>query len=128
MTSERGREGRERTLTPRELAIMDRIEARIKSAGISWATLALDVGKTKSSGSQWSGRRSFPREESLYRIAQRLGVEMGYLLTGDQPGEQTRAQTVNEKALLELTRELSPAEQQALLAVARSLKGSLTKK
>lgn len=117
-----------RDLTDRELMVMDRIESVLKRTGNNWTQLALSVGKSASSGSQWSGRRSFPREQTLYTIALRLGVEMGWLLTGDEPSAERQAQTENELATLRLWRQLSPAEQSAALAVIRGLKGSLTEK
>jgi transcriptional regulator with XRE-family HTH domain len=119
---------KQRDLTQRELAVMDRIQSVMLGAGLNWSALAVSVAKTVSSGSQWSGRRSFPREQTLYLIAQRLGVEMGWLLTGDEPTEQRQAQTENEKSMLGVMREMSPAEQSALLAAARGIRGSLTKK
>lgn len=119
---------RTRPLTDRELAVMNRIESRLVTKGETWASLARKVGKTNSSGSQWSGKRSFPREQTLYKIAQALEVGMGWLLAGDEPGEQTRAQTDLELAALQLMREMSPAEQLTMLAAGRGIKGSLTKK
>lgn len=119
---------KQRPLTPRELAVMDRIEHKLVINGSNWSKLAVAVGKTTSSASQWSGRRSFPRESVLCVIARELGVPMGWLLTGDEPDEKRKAQTEDEVTLLALFREMSPAERAALLAAGRGLKGSVTKK
>lgn len=119
---------KQRLLTPRELAVMDRIEHKLLINGSNWSQLAVSVGKTTSSASQWSGRRSFPREGVLYAIARELGVGMGWLLTGDEPDEKRKAQTEDEAALLALFREMSPAERAVLLAASRGLKGSVAKK
>ena len=120
--------GTPRPLTARELAVMDRIEKMLRDRGSNWSQLARSVGKTTGSASQWSGRRSFPREQTLYAIAQQLGVGMGWLLSGDEPQERRLAQTATEQALLDALREMSPDEQRALLAAAQGIKGSLSKK
>lgn len=119
---------KQRPLTAREIVIMDRIGDMLRNRGATWADLARAVGKSPSSASQWSGRRSFPREAVLHSIAQWLGVAMGWLLTGEEPQEKRQAQTVNELAALELLREMSPPEQAAAVAALRGIKGSLTKK
>lgn len=107
---------------------MDRIERLMAAQGTTWAGLARAVKKSSNAGSQWSGRRSFPREQTLYDIASQLGVAMGYLLSGDEPDEQRKAQTENELTALELLRAMTPAEQQAALAAMRGIQGSITKK
>lgn len=61
-------------------------------------------------------------------IARALEVDMGWLLTGDEPTERRMAQTEAELRLLEVARQMSPDEQRALMAAAQGLKGSLTKK
>lgn len=123
-----GNMGKPRPLTDRELAVMDRLERLLRDRGLNWSQMARAVGKTTGSASQWSGRRSFPREQTLYAIAQWLGVGMGWLLSGDEPQERRLAQTTNEQALLDALRAMSPDEQKALLAAAQGIKGSLSKK
>jgi transcriptional regulator with XRE-family HTH domain len=117
-----------RDLTNRERQVMDRLESVLKTRGVSWAESAQLAGKSKNLGAQWSGRRSFPREEALYQIAQALGVAMGWLLTGDEPSAETLAMTETERALLKAVRELSPDMQRAALAQVNALVTSIAKK
>lgn len=117
-----------RPLTARENVIMDRLERILAERGLSWSHLARVAGKTTSSASQWSGRRSFPRESVLHKFAQELGVGMGWLLSGDEPAEIRAAQTENELKALEIIRGMSLAEQAAALAALAGIRGSLTKK
>lgn len=119
---------KQRQLNNREKAVLDRISQILETKGWSWSELARRVGKTTSAASQWSGKRSFPRENVLYMISSALEVDMGWLLTGEDPAERRLAQTETELRLLELARAMSPEEQRALIAAAQGLKGSLTKK
>jgi transcriptional regulator with XRE-family HTH domain len=119
---------KQRTITERERAALDRVKQCLDRQGLNWSDLARSVGKTASSASQWSGKRSFPRENVLFMMARHLGVDMGWLLTGDEPNERRLAQTEAELRLLDLVRQMSPDEQRALLAAAHGIKGSLTKK
>ncbi len=118
-----------RTLTERELEIMARIESRIdRKAKQSWTWLARGCNLDPNMGSQWSGRNSFPLERHLHIIAGMLGVEMGWLLTGDERGEATQAQTQTEAAMLAVLRELPPDMQRVLLAQAQAARDSARKK
>ena len=123
-----GAMAKQRDLTAREKAVLDRVAEKLTVLGWSWSELARRVGKTTSSASQWSGKRSFPRENVLYMISRELGVDMGWLLTGDEGGERRLAQTETELRLLELLRQMAPDEQRAVIAAATGIKGSLTKK
>ena len=120
--------GKPRKLNDREKLVLDRVELLLKSRSLSWSELARAVGKTTSSASQWSGRLSFPREQTLYSIAQQLGVGMGWLLAGDETDENLAPRTVTERDLMRVVKEMSPDEQRALLGAARGLKGTITKK
>jgi len=123
-----GAMAKQRDLMEREKAVLDRVAEKLTVLGWSWSELARRVGKTTSSASQWSGKRSFPRENVLYMISRELGVDMGWLLTGDEGGERRLAQTETELRLLELLRQMAPDEQRAVIAAATGIKGSLTKK
>ena len=118
-----------RVLTDREREIMDRIESRIdRKAKQSWTWLARGCNLADNMGSQWSGRNTFPLERHLHIIAGMLGVEMGWLLTGDERGEATQAQTQTEAAMLAVLRELPPDMQRVLLAQAQAARDSAKKK
>jgi len=107
---------------------MGRIETRLKELGLNWAELARRVGKKEASGSQWSGRRVFPREGTLHEIAKVLEVGVGWLLTGGEPLEERLAQTTTEKDMLRLLRDMTPEQQRVVLASAAGIKAGFTKK
>jgi hypothetical protein len=118
-----------RPLNEHEAGVMDRIATRLdRKRNITWTWLAVGCGHTKNMGSQWSSRNSFPKERDLHRIATMLEVDMGWLLTGDDRSEATRAQTQTEAAMLQVMRTLPPDMQKLLLAQAEATKDSLTKK
>lgn len=106
---------------------MQRIEDRLTALGLTWAALARNVGLSDSSGSQWSGRRVFPKERTHHAIAKALGVEMGWLLTGDEPRERRLAQTETELAMLEALRRLPPDRQRIAVNQTRALAPELAK-
>lgn len=117
-----------REITAREREVLDRLALVLQNSGVSWTQAAQLAGKSGSLGAQWSGRRSFPKEEALYRIAQHLGVAMGWLLTGDEPSAETLAMTETERAMLKALRELAPDAQRAAVAQVAALASNLTKK
>ncbi len=117
-----------RKVTPREAAILKRIDSRIdRKAKQSWTWLARGCGLSDNMGSQWSSGNSFPPERHLHTIAQMLGVDMGWLLTGDERSEATQAQTHTEAAMLAVLRELPPDMQRMLLAQAEAARDSAKK-
>lgn len=117
-----------RELTSREREVLDRLAVVLKSADVSWAEAAQLAGKSRNLGAQWSSRRSFPREEALFRISQHLGVAMGWLLTGNEPSADTTAMTETERAMLKALRDLAPDAQRAAVAQITALASILTKK
>lgn len=118
-----------RKVTPREAAILKRIDTRIdRKAKQSWTWLAKGCGLSDNMGSQWRSGNSFPPERHLHTIATMLGVDMGWLLTGDERGEATQAQTQTEAAMLAVLRELPPDMQRLLLAQAEAARDSAKKK
>lgn len=126
--SEGGGMAKQRDLNDREKTVLQRIATKLAERGWSWSELARRVGKTASSASQWSGKRSFPRENVLYMIARELEVDMGWLLTGDEPTERRLAQTEAEMRMLELLRQLPPDQQRLAIGAVDGIKASLTKK
>jgi transcriptional regulator with XRE-family HTH domain len=117
-----------RILSDREQAILDRLAVELNKAGVSWSKAARMAGKSDNLGSQWSGRRAFPTEAALYEITKGLGVSMGWLLTGSEPGADTTAVTEAEKKAIAIMRELPPELQHALLALGEALRDSMAEK
>lgn len=123
------RERQIRPVTEREAAILKRIDSRInRKAKQSWSWLARGCGLSDNMGSQWKSGNSFPPERHLHVIAGMLGVDMGWLLTGDEPGEAKQAQTQTEAAMLAVMRQLPPDIQRMLLAQAEAARDSAQKK
>lgn len=120
--------GKQRTLNAAELAVLQRIEHVLDSKGMSWAALAVQAGRSKQLGAQWSGRRSFPPQRVLQAIAGVLEVAPSWLLSGDEPDSEVRAATVDEAELLRIMRAMSVTQQRALLASARGLASMMDKK
>jgi transcriptional regulator with XRE-family HTH domain len=122
------RMAKNRALSIREGEILDRLALKLRDAGVSWSKAARLAGKSDNLGSQWSGRRAFPTEAALYAISKGLGVSMGWLLTGSEPGAETTAVTETEREALALLRDLPPELQRALLAQGQALRDSMAKK
>lgn len=98
-----------RILNAKERAAIDRIGAEIAKRGITWPALSERIGKSKQLGYQWSTYRSFPSQPTFRLIGEELGVEMGWLLSGDDEDERRKAQSQHELAALEMMRG-APAE------------------
>lgn len=117
-----------RPLTPSELALLDRLQDALGRADVGWGEAALMCGKSANLGNQWSTRRSCPVQRDVETIAQRLGIRMAWLLTGDEPGEETQARTIRELEVLRTLRDMPEDQQRAALAAIRAIKDALTKK
>lgn len=79
---------------------------------MSGPALAKLIGVTSGAITQYEGGRNAPALKRLEEIAGALGVTTKWLLTGDEPEENVRAQTLHEAELLDLIRKL-PAKRQA---------------
>jgi transcriptional regulator with XRE-family HTH domain len=119
---------RQRPLSPAELAVMDRINQKLISEGLSWSELARRVGRTISAGKQWSGRRAFPTQRTFTRIAEVLGVTQAWLLRGDEEDRPPVARTKRQAEVLALMMEMSPDQEAAAVAALKGLAAHLTKK
>lgn len=117
-----------RPLTSSELALLDWLQEALGKAGVSWGEAALLCGKSANLGNQWSTRRSCPVQRDVETIAQRLGIRMAWLLTGDEPSEETQARTIRELEVLRTLRDMPDDQQRAALAAIRAIKDTLTKK
>jgi transcriptional regulator with XRE-family HTH domain len=81
---------------------------------------------SKGAVGQWEIAYTLPRPARMKRLADVLGVSMEWLLTGDEPEEKVRAQTVTELAVLQIVRSLPPEKQAAALAMLRGLAATVT--
>ena len=88
---------------------------------MSGPTLATRIGVTSGAVTQYEGGRNAPALKRLELIAEALGVTAKWLLTGDEPEENVRAQTVNEAEALELIRRLSARRQSTALKQLRAM-------
>lgn len=73
---------------------------------------------------QWETGRAMPTAEKFTQLAEALGVEASWLLTGNEPDEVRKAQTVNEAEALRLIRAMKPGDQARALQVLEALAGS----
>jgi transcriptional regulator with XRE-family HTH domain len=102
---------------PKALAVGRRIAEKREQKGYTQAQLAARIDVTDGAVTQYETGRSIPRNTRLERIALELNTSVGYLLAGDDPEEQSKAQTKEELEALVILRSLSVPEQQAAMAM-----------
>lgn len=85
------------------------------------------LGVTKGAVGQYEIGLATPRPKRFERLAEVLGVTVEWLLTGNEPEQKVRAQTVNELAALELLRAIPHDKQGSALAMLQGLAGAMTK-
>lgn len=102
------------------------VAARIRETrrSLSWTQeeLARRIGVSRSAIAQWETDRTGQIRANLARVAAVLGVSVGYLLTGESQGPAA-AETADERALLNLYRQLREGGRAEVLRFARSLLG-----
>ena len=108
-------------ISEKRLAIGRRIAEARRNPGLSQAALATKLGLSSGAITQWETGRAVPEPDKFQALAAALGVEPGWLLTGDEPDEITRAQTTNEAHALEIFRRMRPEEQARALGVLEAL-------
>lgn len=108
-------------ITDKRLAIGRRIAAARRNSGLSQAALATKLGLSAGAITQWETGRAVPEPDKFQALADVLGVEPGWLLTGDEPDEVTRAQTVTEQQTLLLLRRMKPEEQARAMQILEAL-------
>lgn len=102
-------------------AFSDRLLSLRKQKGITQQELADiltrtgDVKITRSAVGMWESGQRIPKWEVLETIADYFNVDIQYL-RGKDPVEATTAQQQREALFLELLRQLSPAQQEMILA------------
>lgn len=119
---------KQRELTPAEIEVLGRIESRLAERSMSWAELARQAGRSTQLGAQWSGRRSFPPERVLSRIAEVLEVPRSWLLSGNESDDEVRARTVRQASVLRLMLDMTPEQEAALLAAAEGISAHMKQK
>jgi transcriptional regulator with XRE-family HTH domain len=117
-----------RPKTPVAIAFGLRIKQAREEKGWSQAKLAANIGVTNGAVGAWEIGIKSPRHALASKLAEALGVPMEWLLTGNEPEEQRKAQTHAELEILKLTRELSPEQQASALAMLRGLAATDPKK
>lgn len=106
---------------PKRLAIGRRIAAARAKTGLSQAALATKLGLSAGAITQWETGRVTPEPDKFQALAEALGVEVGWLLTGDEPDEVARAQTVTEQEALLILRRMKPEEQARAMQILAAL-------
>lgn len=84
------------------------------------------IGVSENAIAQYESGRSSPRRERIPALLNALGKSIAWLLTGDEPEEEVKAQTKTEKEILARARELPPEQQEILLKMISALKIKLT--
>ena len=109
--------------------IVARINALLAQKGIQKKDFYSACGITSATYSQWNtGEIKAPREKSLKRIADFLGVSLEYLLYGDgaekekAPAAEGEGLSAAKKALLVAIDDLSDAQCEKLLPIVLSAK------
>lgn len=96
-----------------------RIRETRRALGLTQDELARRVGVSRSAIAQWETDRTGQVRANLARVAAVLGVSVGYLLTGEADGAM--AETADERALLNLYRDIREPGRADLLRVARRM-------
>lgn len=80
------------------------------------------IGVTENAIAQYETGRSSPRRERVPALLEALGRSIGWLLTGDEPEAEVKAQTEKEREILIQARDLPPEQQDILLKMISALK------
>lgn len=94
------------------IALGHRIACAREQKGYTQPELAAMIAVSAGAVGQYEVGITAPRLKNLEKIALALEVSLEWLLTGDDPDELVRAQTVHEKLVLSSMRTI-PADQQA---------------
>ena len=104
---------------PRDIGT--RIRTIRRERGLTQDELADQVGVSRSAVAQWETGRTGQVTGNLSRIAGVLGVNVEYLMVGDDKRAAADVRQGDELALLRLYRECEPEDRQMLLRTARRL-------
>lgn len=98
--------------------LSDKIAAAIADSGMTAREVADKIGYHESTVSLWISGGRTPRVKALEKLAAALGIEMADMWQGPEavPATAEAAAMVDEMA------NLTPEQQQALLAIARTMR------
>ncbi|MFT9016439.1 MAG: helix-turn-helix domain-containing protein [Acetobacter sp.] len=99
-----------------------RIRTQRELLGFTQAKLASMIGVSENAVTQYETGRSSPRRERVGALAKALGKSIGWLLTGDEPEEEVKAQTAAERDILKAIRDIPPDQQDFILKMINGLK------
>ena len=99
-------------LAPKLRALLDR-------KGITARDLAGLIDMDESTVSLWLSGGRTPRVKALQKVAEALGVEVAEIWAGPESTPATPVQ-----ATIDVMNRLSPAQQEALLAIAKTMEGA----
>jgi transcriptional regulator with XRE-family HTH domain len=105
--------------TPQDIGT--RIRAARLDRGLTQDELSDQVGVSRSAVAQWETGRTGQVTGNLSRIADVLGINVEYLMHGDNKRAAGDVRQGDELALLRLYRECNPEDRQMLLRTARRL-------
>lgn len=114
--------------TTKALALGKRIGDARRRLELSQDVIARQLGVSKGAVGQYEIGYTSPRLPKLHKLAEILGVTVEWLLTGDDPDEKVKAQTVAEQEALQLMRAIPAEQQDAALAMLKALGMVRTKK
>lgn len=97
-----------------------KLRAALDRAGITARDLAGRIEMDESTVSLWLSGKRTPRVKALEKIAAALGIELAELWSGPEATPATAVQA----AMIDEMGQLTPAQQEALLALARSMRGN----
>lgn len=108
--------------TAASIAMGWRIRTQREHPGFTQARLGGMIGVSENAIAQYESGRSSPRRERIPALLDALGKSIGWLLTGDEPEEEVKAQTQAERDILRRSRELTPDQQALLLRMIEAMK------
>lgn len=106
------------TIDPRLQALADRLSALVSASDYTAADIARLLDVDKSAVSRWLSGERTPTMKNLMELADLLQVE----ITALWEGEEAVPATPEQRGMLEHMRDMTPAQQQALLALAATVK------
>lgn len=105
------------------LSFISRYEAILKERRITKAQFYKDCSVSDAAVSQWRKGKTKPATTTMSRIADYLGVTVGYLLTGEEEKRQTVDDLTldeEEKKLIEMFKNATPELKAAAMAILRA--------